>query len=107
MYNIVYNTNKVDILQTDEFERWLKKLKDPDARARVNARIRRISLTGNFGDAKPIGEGIEELRIDYGPGYRIYYARREGGTMLLLLGGSKATQRPDVAKAKSINADYE
>ena len=64
----------LEILQTDEFAKWMKRLRDADARARINVRIRRISLTGNFGDTKPVGDGVYELRIDYGPGYRVYYS---------------------------------
>ena len=63
--------NMLEILQTDEFTKWMKRLRDTDAKARINVRIRRISLTGNFGDVKPVGDGVYELRIDYGPGYRV------------------------------------
>ena len=66
--------NMLEILQTDEFIKWMKRLRDADARARINVRIRRISLTGNFGDAKPVGDGVYELRIGYEPGYRVYYS---------------------------------
>lgn len=65
----------LEILQTDEFTKWMKRLRDADARARINVRIRRISLTGNFGDTKPVGDGVYELRINYGPGYRVYYSQ--------------------------------
>ena len=65
----------LEILQTDEFTKWMKRLRDAYARARINVRIRRISLTGNFGDTKPVGDGVYELRINYGPGYRVYYSQ--------------------------------
>lgn len=66
----------IGIVQTDEFAKWLKRLKDAVARARILVRIQRLSLTGNFGDVKPVGDGVFEMRIDYGPGYRLYYAPR-------------------------------
>ena len=97
----------IEILQTDEFAKWLKRLRDADARARINVRIRRISLTGNFGDAKPVGDGIFELRIDYGPGYRVYCSQRDKEIILLLIGGDKSSQQKDIDKAKKLNAEYE
>ena len=97
----------IEILQTDEFTKWLKRLKDATARARILVRIRRLSLTENFGDMKPIGDGIYEMRIDYGPGYRLYYARRGNELILLLMGGNKSSQQKDIEKAKRINAEYE
>ena len=66
----------IDLVQTEEFMKWLKRLKDIDARARINVRLMRIALTGNLGDTKPVGDGVYELRIDYGPGYRVYYSQR-------------------------------
>ncbi len=74
MYIEVYTMTILEILQTDEFTKWMKRLRGADARARINVRIRRISLTGNFGDAKPVGDGVYELRIGYEPGYRVYYS---------------------------------
>lgn len=107
MYIKVYTMNMLEILQTDEFAKWLKRLRDTDAKARINVRIRRISLTGNFGDAKPVGDGVYELRIDYGPGYRVYYSQRESEIVLLLIGGDKSSQQKDIDKAKRLNAEYE
>lgn len=97
----------LEILQTDEFAKWLKRLRDADARARINVRIRRISLTSNFGDAKPVGDGVYELRIDYGPGYRVYYSQRGSAVVLLLIGGDKSSQQKGIDKAKKINSEYE
>ena len=97
----------IEVLQTAEFAKWLKHLKDIDARARINVRIKRISLTGNFGDVKSVGDGVYEMRIDYGPGYRVYYSRRGNEIVLLLIGGDKSTQQKDVEKAKRLNAEYE
>jgi putative addiction module killer protein len=73
-------------------------LRDRQARARINARIRRLSL-GNFGDVKPIGEGVSELRIDFGPGYRVYFVQRGQTLVVLLAGGDKRTQDRDIKKA--------
>lgn len=97
----------IDIVQTDEFAKWLKRLKDVTARARILVRIQRLSLTGNFGDAKPVGDGVFEMRIDYGSGYRLYYALRGSELVLLLIGGDKSSQQKDIAKAKKLNQEYE
>lgn len=96
----------LEILETNEFSKWLKRLKDANARARINVRLRRASLTGNLGDTKPIGNSIFELRIDYGPGYRVYYALRSKEILLLLIGGDKSSQQKDIEEAKKINARY-
>lgn len=66
----------IEVIQTDEFAKWLKRLKDTAARARILVRIQRLSFTESFGDARPVGDGVFEMRIDYGPGYRLYYALR-------------------------------
>ena len=92
---------------TDEFTEWLKKLRDLEAKARINLRIRRIELTGNFGDCKPVGRGVSELRIDYGPGYRLYFAKRGEALILLLIGGNKSTQERDVRRAQELEKQYE
>lgn len=97
----------LELLQTDEFARWLKRLKDANARARINVRLTRISLTGNLGNTKPVGDGVYELRVNYGPGYRVYYSQRGAEILLLLIGGDKSSQRKDIEKAKKINAEYE
>ncbi len=94
------------VLQTTEFAKWLKRLKDAEARARILVRIRRLSLTENFGDAKPVGGGVYEMRIEHGPGYRLYYARRDNAVALLLIGGDKSSQQRDIAKAKKLNLEY-
>jgi putative addiction module killer protein len=93
------------VRQTDAYSSWFRKLRDEKARFRIVARIRRLSL-GNFGDTKPVGEGVSELRIDYGPGYRVYF-RQEGQMLVLLLaGGSKKTQAADIAKAKQLAREW-
>lgn len=97
----------LEIRRTQEFAQWLKKLRDAAAKARINLRIRRVELTGNLGDCKPVGKGVSEIRIDYGPGYRVYFARRGNEIILLLVGGDKSTQQHDIAKAKQLNMEYE
>jgi putative addiction module killer protein len=88
----------IEIRQTDEYAEWFKSLRDRQARARVNTRIRRLSL-GNPGDVQPVGEGDSELRIDYGPGYRVYFFQRGETLVVLLAGGDKRTQNRDIRKA--------
>lgn len=94
----------IEIRQTPQYLKWFKSLKDHNARMRINIRIRRLSL-GNAGDVKPVGEGISELRIDYGPGYRVYFLSREQELVLLLIGGDKSTQQKDIARAKELARD--
>lgn len=96
----------LEILETEEFAKWLSRLKDVNARARINVRLKRILLTGSMGDTKPVGESVYELRVNYGPGYRIYYARRGERILLLLIGGDKSSQERDIKKAKKINVEY-
>jgi len=81
----------IEVRQTDEYAEWFKGLRDRQVRARINTRIRRLSL-GNPGDVKPVGEGVSELRIDYGPGYRVYFVPRGETIVILLAGGDKRTQ---------------
>ena len=88
----------IEIRQTDEYSRWFNGLRDRQARARIDLRIRRLSL-GNPGDVKPVREGVSELRIDYGPGYRVYYVQRGQTLVILLAGGEKHTQDRDIKRA--------
>ena len=97
----------LEILQTDEFTKWMKRLRDADARARINVRIRRISPTGNFGDVRPVDDGVYELRINCRLGYRVSYFQRRREIVLLLIGGDKASQEKDIDKAKKFDAEYE
>jgi putative addiction module killer protein len=85
----------LEIRQTETFATWFRSLRDQRARARVQVRIDRLSL-GNPGDLKPVGEGVSELRIDYGPGYRLYFVRRGETVIVLLAGGNKRTQAHDI-----------
>lgn len=91
----------IEIRQTDEYERWFEGLRDLNAQLRIGARIRRVSL-GNLGDVKPVGEGVSELRIPYGPGYHIYLTRRGETLIILLAGGDKSSQRRDIERAKEL-----
>jgi putative addiction module killer protein len=89
----------VEIRQTERFVRWLAGLRDPRARAKVLARIERL-IGGNSRDVKPIGAGVSELRINYGPGYRVYYLQRGAKLIILLAGGDKSSQAKDIDEAR-------
>jgi putative addiction module killer protein len=91
----------IEVRQTEEFSGWLRRLRDANAVARIVARIRRLEL-GNPGDTKGVGGGILEMRIDYGPGYRIYYLHRGAMVVILLCGGDKRTQSQDIERARRI-----
>lgn len=95
----------VEVLKSSTFDRWLRKLRDRQAKARIEMRIRRLSL-GNPGDVEPIGEGLSELRIGYGPGYRVYFMQQGSLVVVLLCGGTKSTQQADIVKAKMIAAEW-
>jgi putative addiction module killer protein len=88
----------IEIHQTEVYAQWFADLRDRQAKARINARIRRLSL-GNPGDVRPVGEGVSELRIDYGPGYRVYFVQRGQSLVVLLAGGEKSTQDRDIRTA--------
>ena len=88
----------IEIRQTEVFATWFARLRDRQARARITARIRRLSL-GNPGDVRPVGGGVSEMRIDYGPGYRVYFVQRGEVLVILLCGGDKRTQERDIARA--------
>ena len=89
------------IIQTDIFDRWLSKLKDIRAKARIIKRIRSAER-GNFGDCESVGAGVSEMRIHFGPGYRVYFVRVGELVYLLLCGGTKRGQKRDIAKAKNL-----
>ena len=88
----------VEIRKTDLFSKWIDNLRDVQAKARVLVRIERLA-SGNAGDVKPVGEGISELRIDYGPGYRVYFIKRGNELIILLAGGDKSSQTADIKVA--------
>ena len=97
-----YNVGvQVEVRQTDVYARWFGRLRDRQARARIDIRIRRLAL-GNPGDVRPVGEGVSELRINYGPGYRVYFVRRGQSLVILLAGGDKSSQARDIARARGL-----
>jgi putative addiction module killer protein len=88
----------IEVRQTDVFTDWFAGMRDREARARITVRIRRLSL-GNPGNVKPVGSGVSEMRIDYGPGYRVYFVGRGNTVVVLLCGGDKRQQDRDIARA--------
>ena len=89
------------ILASEEFSGWLRALRDERAKARIAARIRSAEF-GNFGDTAAVGSGVSEMRIHFGPGYRVYYTRTSETVYVLLIGGDKSSQKGDIAKAKEL-----
>ena len=96
----------LEVYKTEEFASWFKKLLDRQAKARIQARIDRLEQ-GHFGDVEPVGNGVNELRVFYGPGYRIYFARRSSVVVILLTGGDKSSQSKDIEKAKELARQLE
>lgn len=90
------------IEKTTEFDKWLKKLKDFKAKAKILLRIQKLETDEHFGDCKTVGKGIRELRINFAKGYRIYFKENGGKIIILLIGGDKSTQQKDIKKAKEI-----
>lgn len=95
-----------EIRQTDTFRGWLLGLRDPRAKQKIASRIQRLRF-GNPGDVKPVGSGVSEMRIDEGPGYRVYFTQREAVLIVLLCGGTKDRQQADIEQAKRLAADLE
>jgi putative addiction module killer protein len=93
------------VIRTAGFSAWFNKLKDRQAVAKIAVRIDRLGL-GNPGDVKPVGDGVSEMRIDHGPGYRVYFAERHGTVVILLRGGTKKTQQQDIKEAKRIYKEW-
>jgi putative addiction module killer protein len=91
----------MNVLQTERFSSWFVRLKDKKAKARIQVRIDRAE-DGNFGDHKFIGDGVSEMRIDYGPGYRVYYTVRDEVLIVLLAGGDKSSQHKDIKLAQAL-----
>ncbi len=94
----------IEVRQTKTYSQWFDTLRDRQAKARIDIRIRRLSM-GNPGDVKPVGKGVSELRIDYGPGYRVYFIQRGDALIILLAGGDKSTQRQDIKTALDLAQD--
>ncbi len=99
-----YSYRVIEVRQTEEFARWIGSLRDERAAAKIAQRIVRLQ-SGLFGDVKPVGEGVSELRVDHGPGYRVYFANRGRTIVILLCGGDKRTQAADIRRAKALAAD--
>ena len=102
-HTVSYKIQVYEVQKTDEFDSWLSALADQKAVAKVASRIERLGM-GNPGDVEPVGEGISEMKIDYGPGYRVYYKRTGKTGMLILCGGDKSTQDKDIKRAKEMAA---
>jgi putative addiction module killer protein len=96
----------MEVRQTAEFRRWFARLRDIRAQAQIVRRIERAQA-GNMGDAKALGDGLSEMRIHYGPGYRLYLSQRGAALVILLCGGDKSTQAADVTKARAMLRDYD
>jgi len=94
----------IQVQQTETYAKWFAGLRDRVTRARIDIRIRRLSL-GNADDTKPVGEGVSELRVDHGPGYRVYFIQRGKVVIVLLAGGDKSTQDKDIRNAKALAND--
>lgn len=103
---VSYKGQAFELAATQEFHRWLDSLPDRRASAKINDRLLRAA-DGNFGDVKSAGSGISEMRIDYGPGYRVYFFRRGKQLIVLLCGGDKKSQKSDIAQAKQLKAEIE
>ena len=102
---MIYSIHVREILKSATFDAWLSGLRDRQARVRIAARIDRLSL-GNPGDLKPVGSGVSEMRIDYGPGYRVYFIQRGATIVVLLCGGDKRTQAADIKQAMKIAEEW-
>ncbi len=101
-----YKLIVIEVRKTEAFAAWIGGLRDRQARARIEVRIVRLA-SGNPGDVKPVGEGVSELRIDYGPGYRVYFVRRGAALIILLAGGDKSSQARDIRIAIALARDLE
>ncbi len=105
MYSMEYIWAMFTLIASSRFEKWFGGLRDHRASARIRQRLARLEQ-GHAGDAKPVGDGISELRIDYGPGYRVYFMRRGAVVILLLCDGHKASQPRDIEEAKRIAREW-
>lgn len=91
----------LEVRQTDTYSSWFAGLRDRAAKLRINIRIRRLSL-GNAGDVRPVGAGVSELRVNFGPGYRVYFVTKGQSLVILLAGGDKSSQADDIDRAKTL-----
>jgi len=95
----------MEFYSTRLYDKWFYRINDKVAKAKIYSRLRRIKIHGNYGDCEKVSKDISELRIDYGPGYRIYLTKKEAKLIVLLVGGDKSTQSRDVKKAVKMAAD--
>lgn len=102
---VSYSRHVIEVVRTDEFDKWIRKLKDKQGRLRILKRIDRLA-NGNPGDVAPVGRGVSELRLDVGPGYRVYYLQGNDVLVLLLCGGDKSTQQKDIEKAQELASQW-
>lgn len=103
--NVLYKGHGFSLEQSDDFVRWLKKLRDRVGRLRILKRLQRLS-DGQFGDCQPVGEGVHELRMFFGPGYRVYFIQKGDAVVVLLAGGDKDSQPDDVVRAKALAKEF-
>ena len=94
-----------ELIKSSKFDKWLGKLRDFRAKGKILVALKKVQ-TGNLGDHKSIGNEISEIRLDYGPGYRVYYSKRKKVILLLLIGGTKSSQQADIEKAKEVLSDW-
>lgn len=104
--NVLYTGQGFSLEQSDDFARWLKKLRDREGRLRILKRLRRLS-DGQFGDCQPVGDGVHELRMFFGPGYRVYFIQVGDTVMVLLAGGDKDSQPDDIVRAKALAKEFQ
>ena len=95
----------IEVIQSSTFRRWIRRLRDRRAVARINARLRNVSI-GNLGDTTSVGDGVFEMRIHYGPGYRLYFLREGPAVIVLLCGGDKDSQSRDIERARSLAREW-
>lgn len=103
--NVLYKGHGFSLEQSDDFARWLKKLRDRDGRLRIIKRLQRLS-DGQFGDCQSVGDGVHELRMFFGPGYRVYFIQQGDTVIVLLAGGDKDSQAGDIARAKALAREF-
>ena len=96
----------IEVIQAEVFRRWINRLRDRTASNHIDARIRNVAVRGYFGDIAAVGGGLWEMRIHYGPGYRLYFIRQGAAVVVLLCGGDKDSQRRDIARARQLGAEW-
>ena len=104
--NVLYTGQGFSLEQSDDFVRWLKKMRDRTGRLRILKRLRRLS-DGHLGDCQPVGDGVHELRMFFGPGYRVYFIQQGDTVIILLAGGDKDSQPDDIVRAKTLAKEFQ